>query len=187
MPRTTYHIHITGIVQGVGFRPFIYNLALQHKLKGWVCNSANGVDIEVSGEEENLTNFIHRIPLAAPPLAQIDSLQTALIKPQDFSEFKIIPSVNKPTDFIPISPDVATCDACLAELFNPQDHRYRYPFINCTNCGPRYTIIKEIPYDRPFTTMANFEMCARCQAEYENPQDRRFHAQSCANSSINHS
>ena len=174
------HIHINGIVQGVGFRPFIFNLAFEHKLTGWVCNSASGVDIEVTGEDGDLNAFIAAIPHQAPSLAQIDSLEQWPVELQAFEGFEIIPSQDQAADFIPVSPDVAICSQCQDELFNSADRRYRYPFINCTNCGPRFTIIKEIPYDRPKTTMADFEMCADCLAEYENPRDRRFHAQPVA-------
>ncbi len=180
MSSSSRHIHINGIVQGVGFRPFIYNLALDHNLTGWVCNSASGVDIEVSGTENDLTAFSEAIPLSAPPLAQINSVETEVIEFQEFSDFTIVPSQDKATDFIPVSPDVAICDQCKTELFDPADRRYRYPFINCTNCGPRFTIIKEIPYDRPKTTMAGFKMCPDCLEEYEDPRDRRFHAQPVA-------
>jgi len=174
------HIHINGIVQGVGFRPFIFNLALENNLTGWVRNSASGVDIEVTGEKELLDTFQSKILNSAPPLAQIDSIDTQEIQHKPFDSFKIISSKDESTDFIPVAPDVAICDQCQAELFDPNDRRYRYPFINCTNCGPRFSIIKEIPYDRPKTTMAGFEMCSDCREEYENPRDRRFHAQPVA-------
>ena len=180
MGNISQHIHINGIVQGVGFRPFIYNLALEHNLTGWVCNSASGVDIEVTGEAGDVSNFTAAIPQQAPPLAQIDSIEDWPIEDQSPVGFTIIPSQDQATDFIPVSPDVAICEQCRQELFDPTDRRYRYPFINCTNCGPRFTIIKEIPYDRPKTTMAGFEMCPDCRAEYENPRDRRFHAQPVA-------
>ncbi len=180
MSTNTRHIHIKGIVQGVGFRPFIYNLALENNLRGWVCNSASGVDIEISGSKTAISAFIDAIPANAPPLAQIDSIESKEIEFQDFPDFSIIPSQDKETDFIPVSPDIAICGQCKAELFNSADRRYRYPFINCTNCGPRFTIIKEIPYDRPKTTMAQFEMCPDCRDEYENPRNRRFHAQPVA-------
>ncbi len=180
MTQISRHIHINGIVQGVGFRPFIYNLALAHQLNGWVRNSASGVDIEVTGEKADLDAFQSDIPRSAPPLAQIDSIEVEDIRPKTFETFKIIPSKDKSTDFIPVSPDVAICHDCQRELFDPQDRRYRYPFINCTNCGPRFTIIRDIPYDRPKTTMARFEMCQDCREEYENPRDRRFHAQPVA-------
>jgi hydrogenase maturation protein HypF len=174
------HIHINGIVQGVGFRPFIYNLALIHNLKGWVRNSASGVDIEVTGTEDELNAFLAAIPQSAPPLAQIDAINTQEIELCEFDGFNIIHSQNLPSDFIPISPDMGICKECQSELFDPQDRRYRYPFINCTNCGPRFSIIQDIPYDRPKTTMSGFAMCPDCLAEYENPRDRRFHAQPVA-------
>jgi len=180
MSQICYHIHINGIVQGVGFRPFIYNLAMDHNLKGWVRNSASGVDIEVVGDPAEIENFIAQIPEQAPPLAQIDTMKSEKTSIKSYSDFKIIPSKNKETDFIPVSPDVAICDQCQTEMFDPDDRRYRYPFINCTNCGPRFTIIRDIPYDRPFTTMAGFMMCPDCREEYENPRDRRFHAQPVA-------
>ncbi len=176
----TYHIHINGIVQGVGFRPFIYNLAIAHHLKGWVRNSANGVDIEITTDQNTLETFVNQIQNSAPPLAQIDSITTEKINHQSFDAFNIVESKNKASDFIPISPDVAICSQCQQELFDSQDRRFRYPFINCTNCGPRFSIIKDIPYDRPMTTMAEFEMCSDCRKEYEDPTDRRFHAQPVA-------
>jgi len=180
MTSISRHIHINGIVQGVGFRPFIYNLAVEHNLAGWVCNSASGVDIEVTGDTNDVSSFTTAIPQQAPPLAQIDSIEDWPIEGPSPDGFAIISSQDQATDFIPISPDVATCNQCQQELFDPKDRRYRYPFINCTNCGPRFTIIQEIPYDRPKTTMAGFEMCADCRTEYENPRDRRFHAQPVA-------
>jgi hydrogenase maturation protein HypF len=180
MSQISRHIHINGIVQGVGFRPFIYKLALDHNLAGWVRNSASGVDIEVTGTEENLKAFLAAIPRSAPPLAQIDSIENQDIANQLFNNFQILTSKNQTSDFIPVSPDVAICNQCQAELFDPGDRRYRYPFINCTNCGPRFTIIKDIPYDRPKTTMAGFEMCPDCHTEYSDPLDRRFHAQPVA-------
>ena len=180
MSLTSKHIHINGIVQGVGFRPFIYGLAKKNQLHGWVRNSASGVDIEISGNAIAVDIFIASITESAPPLAVIDSLESHDIAQTYRDSFKIIPSQDKSTDFIPISPDVATCEQCKVELFDPKDRRYRYPFINCTNCGPRFTIIKEIPYDRPKTTMAEFKMCPDCKSEYEDPLDRRFHAQPVA-------
>ena len=180
MLKSSRHIHIIGIVQGVGFRPFIFNLASDYDLTGWVCNSASGVDIEISGPSEILDQFSADISQKAPPLSQIDSITVEEIPLQDFPDFQIISSQDKASDFIPISPDVAICAQCQAELFDPKDRRYRYPFINCTNCGPRFSIIKEIPYDRPKTTMSGFEMCPDCREEYENPADRRFHAQPVA-------
>jgi len=180
MSQISYHIHINGIVQGVGFRPFIFNLASDQNLMGWVRNSASGVDIEVTGYPEEIKSFIGKISTQSPPLAQIDTIKSEQIEHKTFSDFKIISSKDKGSDFIPVSPDVAICSQCQSELFDSQDRRYRYPFINCTNCGPRFTIIRDIPYDRPKTTMAGFEMCLDCQEEYEDPRDRRFHAQPVA-------
>jgi len=173
-------IHITGIVQGVGFRPFVYGLATRHALNGWVRNTSAGVDIEVEGAQIELESFLDALQAEAPPLSRIDSFQLDWIPANGFTSFEIVHSEGKPGDFIPISPDVSICDDCLQELFDPADRRYRYPFINCTNCGPRFTIIKDIPYDRPKTTMGVFEMCPACFSEYEDPLNRRFHAQPVA-------
>jgi hydrogenase maturation protein HypF len=174
-------IHITGVVQGVGFRPFVYRLAHKLALNGWVRNSSAGVDIEADGPPEALVQFAYALEYEAPPLARIDSVQVEWRPANGFNHFEIIHSASSPAAaFQPISPDVSTCPDCLAELFDPADRRYRYPFINCTNCGPRFTIIEDIPYDRPLTTMASFTMCPACAAEYKNPLDRRFHAQPIA-------
>ena len=172
--------HITGIVQGVGFRPFVYGLALRLKLTGWVRNTSAGVDIEADGSPEALSIFAETVLHEAPPLARIDSIDIVDKSPNGFSCFEIIQSEAVEGAYQPISPDVSICGDCLRELFDPNDRRFRYPFINCTNCGPRFTIIKDIPYDRPFTTMAPFSMCPACAAEYKNPLDRRFHAQPVA-------
>jgi len=180
MAQQGIRIHITGIVQGVGFRPFVYGLADRLALKGWVRNTSAGVDIEVDGLQTALEAFINALQEEAPPLSRIDSFQVDWIPVNSFSTFEIVHSESKPGDFIPISPDVSLCQDCLKELFDPHDRRYRYPFINCTNCGPRFTIIKDIPYDRPKTTMGSFEMCPACQAEYDDPLNRRFHAQPVA-------
>jgi len=176
------HIRITGVVQGVGFRPFVYNLAVGLNLRGWVLNSSSGVEIEAVGSPEVLASFTQRLASDAPPLARIEDITVSEISPSGVAlpipdGFAIRHSEGKPGDFQPISPDITICDDCLRELFDPDDRRYQYPFINCTNCGPRFTIIKDIPYDRPQTTMAPFKMCPVCQAEYEDPRDRRFHAQ----------
>ncbi len=173
-------VHITGIVQGVGFRPFVYGLAMRFALNGWVRNTSAGVDIEVDGSDQDLEAFLSALSAEAPPLSRIDSLKVDWIPANGFSTFEIVHSEGKSGDFIPISPDVSICTDCLGELFDPQDRRYRYPFINCTNCGPRFTIIKDIPYDRPKTTMGVFEMCPACASEYGDPLDRRFHAQPVA-------
>ncbi len=173
-------IHITGVVQGVGFRPFVYGLATRYGLLGWVCNTSAGVDIEVDGSSEVLSQFVTALSTEAPPLAKIDSIEVADIDGNSFSAFEIRHSIARAGDFMPISPDIALCDDCRRELFDPTDRRYLYPFINCTNCGPRFTIIKDIPYDRPLTTMADFVMCEDCAKEYADPLNRRFHAQPVA-------
>ena len=173
-------IHITGVVQGVGFRPFVYGLAQRHGLTGWVRNSSAGVEIELNGKTAVLDQFINDLQTQLPPLAQIDSLTSQPIPPNGATRFEIIQSQPVAGAFQPISPDMSICDDCLRDLFDPNDRRYRYPFINCTNCGPRFTIIRDIPYDRPLTTMANFALCSDCAAEYHDPLDRRFHAQPVA-------
>jgi hydrogenase maturation protein HypF len=173
-------IHIRGIVQGVGFRPFVYNLALRQHLKGWVKNTSAGVDIEISGSKLAIDQFLAALKAEIPPLAHIDQLDWSTVKPGEYSDFKIIHSESIPNAFQPISPDMSICQDCINELFDPNDRRFLYPFINCTNCGPRFTIIQDIPYDRPNTTMAGFTMCNQCEAEYDNPFDRRFHAQPIA-------
>lgn len=175
-----YKIHITGIVQGVGFRPFVFGLATRYNLVGWVKNTAAGVDIEVDGSPEALEAFIDALKVETPPLGRIDSFEISSQKSQGYSSFQIVHSDSNPEDFIPISPDVSICPDCLQELFNSVNRRYHYPFTNCTNCGPRFTIIKDIPYDRPKTTMAEFPLCPDCRAEYNDPTNRRFHAQPVA-------
>ena len=170
-------IEITGIVQGIGFRPFIYNLAKTHSIRGWVLNNERGVFIDAESEDGNLKKFIRGIPALAPPLARIESFEVTHLEPIGYTTFEIRRSEEAQEKFVLISPDVATCDQCLSELRSSQNFRYRYPFINCTLCGPRFTIIKDIPYDRHKTTMASFTMCPVCQKEYEDPTDRRFHAQ----------
>jgi len=173
-------IHISGIVQGVGFRPFVYNLAARLDLKGWVRNTSAGVDIEVDGERNVLDAFVQALSEEAPKLSHIDELTASFGPASGFRSFDIVHSASIESAFQPISPDVAICDDCLRELFDPSDRRYRYPFINCTNCGPRFTIIKDIPYDRPKTTMAGFQLCPNCEREYADPSNRRFHAQPVA-------
>lgn len=170
-------IRIKGIVQGVGFRPFIFNLALEHGLVGWVTNDSAGVLLEVEGSQETLQAFLADIPVKVPPLARIDSIEHHCVEPLGETDFTIKATDRSERVRTLISPDMATCPDCLRELQDPSDKRYLYPFINCTNCGPRFTIIEEMPYDRPFTTMREFVMCPECQAEYEDPRNRRFHAQ----------
>jgi len=170
-------ILIKGIVQGVGFRPFIYNLAKTYSLNGWVLNSTEGVSIELEGKKPTLATFIDDIPKKAPSLAMIDSVDVEYLPPVGYETFIIRYSEGAKDKYVKISPDVCICPDCLSELFDIQDRRYRYPFINCTNCGPRFTIIEDIPYDREKTTMRKFKMCPLCQAEYDDPANRRFHAQ----------
>ena len=170
-------IAVRGIVQGVGFRPFIYSLARRHGLAGWVCNDAEGVRIEVEGAPEELELFLRAISVEAPPLAVVESVHWQPSRVREEREFQIELSREGEQRRALISPDVATCADCLRELFDPSDRRHRYPFINCTNCGPRFTITRSVPYDRAMTTMAGFTMCPVCRREYDDPADRRFHAQ----------
>ncbi len=170
-------VQVLGIVQGVGFRPFIFQLAEAHRLYGHVANTASGVDIHVEGAPAQVEAFIGAISTQAPPLAQITSVASQGAAPGHYTEFQIIPSRQGESRSALISPDVSICTDCLVEMQDPQDRRHGYPFINCTNCGPRYTIIDDVPYDRPNTSMRSFRMCLSCQTEYDNPRDRRFHAQ----------
>jgi hydrogenase maturation protein HypF len=174
------HISIQGIVQGVGFRPFVFGLANRLNINGWVQNTSSGVEIEAVGDNKSLHLFNQSLKTEAPPLALIESIQTESCEPNHYTKFEILQSKIIPNAFQPISPDICTCDDCLEELFDEQDRRFLYPFINCTNCGPRFTIINNVPYDRPNTTMAEFKMCLDCLSEYNNPEDRRFHAQPVA-------
>ncbi len=174
---SSWYIKINGIVQGVGFRPHVYRLACEYELKGWVLNSSSGVFIEVEGDREKLKLFARRLVEEPPPLALIRSCEIDEIEFHGYKDFSIRESDAQDDRLVMISPDIAICDDCKREVLEPADRRYLYPFINCTNCGPRFTIIKDVPYDRAMTTMAPFPMCPRCQEEYDNPLDRRFHAQ----------
>ncbi len=173
-------LRIHGRVQGVGFRPFIYRLAHDLNLTGWVQNLSGEVEVLIQGDSDPLAIFRQRVIDDAPPLAQpvLGSVESVAVKP--LNDFTIHPSAAGETPDIHVPPDYFTCDDCLAELTNPTARRYRYPFINCTQCGPRYTLIRALPYDRPNTTLADFPLCEDCRAEYENPLDRRFHAQPLA-------
>jgi hydrogenase maturation protein HypF len=173
-------VKITGVVQGVGFRPFVFAMAKRHNLSGWVRNTSAGVDIEVDGASRDIQDFIQDVQNQAPPLSKIDSFDVEARQANGYQGFDIKQSFAIKGAFQPVSPDVSICPDCLRELFDPADRRYRYPFINCTNCGPRFTIIEDIPYDRPKTTMAGFEMCNPCLEEYSDPGNRRFHAQPIA-------
>jgi hydrogenase maturation protein HypF len=170
-------INVNGIVQGVGFRPFVFQLAAAHHLCGRVSNTSNGVSIHVEGLSRAIEAFVRELTEHPPPLAHITHISTTETPLKAYQDFSIRQSRAFGQRFTLISPDVATCDDCLKEMLNPDDRRYLYPFINCTNCGPRYTIIDDIPYDRPKTSMRHFQMCGQCQAEYDDPMDRRFHAQ----------
>ncbi|MFC2017249.1 carbamoyltransferase HypF [Chloroflexota bacterium] len=170
-------INVRGVVQGVGFRPFVYQLATKHNLNGWVCNTSGDVKIEVEGEREALDRFLADLEQLSPPLSRIEGIHSTYHTPAGYPSFEIRQSIAEEGKYQLISPDIATCQACQQEILTPDDRRYRYPFTNCTNCGPRFTIIKDIPYDRPRTTMHRFQMCPECQREYDNPLDRRFHAQ----------
>jgi hydrogenase maturation protein HypF len=175
--RVRRRIRVEGIVQGVGFRPYVYALATRLGLAGWVGNDTDGVFIEVEGGPETVARFEHDLPAGAPPLAVLDRVLADAVAARGDGTFTIVDSVAGGPRQALISPDTATCDDCLRELSDPRDRRYRYPFINCTNCGPRFTIVTGVPYDRPYTTMAGFRMCADCAREYRDPTDRRFHAQ----------
>ncbi len=167
-------ISVKGIVQGVGFRPFVYNLAESLNLKGFVMNSSDGVTIDIEGE--NVASFIDRLAKEAPPLSQVMGVDITPMPYYGYQDFQILESRDNGS-FTLVSPDVSICNECLREMLDENNRRYLYPFTNCTNCGPRYTITRTIPYDRPNTTMSVFEMCMQCESEYNNPKDRRFHAQ----------
>jgi hydrogenase maturation protein HypF len=170
-------ISLRGIVQGVGFRPFVYNLAQRTGIRGFILNSSSGVTIEAEGADAALDEFLESLRRDPPPLARIEEITTTELEPLGDRAFEIRESLAVEGQFVLVSPDVATCDDCLRDTGDPANRRFGYPFTNCTNCGPRYTIIRDIPYDRPMTTMAEFRMCADCEAEYLDPTNRRFHAQ----------
>ncbi|MDO4290005.1 MAG: carbamoyltransferase HypF [Eggerthellaceae bacterium] len=171
-------IHVQGIVQGVGFRPFVYRMAKKYLINGWVLNATDGVHIHAEGEGKLLDEFVLELSDNAPAAAQVEQIELAEVPLEGFDTFEIrFSDAAEVEQTTLVSPDLATCDDCLSELFNPNDRRFRYPFINCTNCGPRFTIIEGLPYDRAKTSMRAFEMCPRCAAEYADPLDRRFHAQ----------
>lgn len=176
------HIHVTGIVQGVGMRPFVYREAMAHGICGWVLNAGDGVHIEAHALSESLDEFVAALSEHAPAASRVEHVEVVDLAPGDWDAtneqgFRIVASQNQTAHTTLISPDIATCDDCLRELFDPADRRFHYPFINCTNCGPRFTIIRSLPYDRAATSMDRFPMCPTCAAEYADPLDRRFHAQ----------
>jgi hydrogenase maturation protein HypF len=174
------HYTIRGAVQGVGFRPFVYRLATEYRLCGWVQNNASGVIIEVEGDTKDIKVFESQLQEQKPPHAVINHFKSMSLNLKNDEGFRIIQSDNNDDISASILPDLAVCKDCLQEMNDPTDRRYRYPFINCTNCGPRYTIMTALPYDRPYTSMAGFEMCATCRTEYQDPLNRRFHAQPIA-------
>ena len=173
---------VEGIVQGVGFRPFVYSLAKDVGVVGWVKNTDRGVSIDIEGTIYQLQIFQKRLEQDKPPHAFLQHIETQWMSLAEYTDFEIRPSdaahssITTPKSAL-ILPDLATCPACLHEIYDPANRRYRYPFTNCTHCGPRFSILRSLPYDRPNTTMQRFQMCPECRAEYENPLDRRFHAQ----------
>ena len=179
MPKA-YSIQVRGIVQGVGFRPFVYRLARAKNLQGWISNTEEGVAIHLEGNEDALQSFLEEMKSRPPRAAQISHIRVESAAPAGFTEFAIRESAAERQPTVRISPDLPVCEQCLRELFDPNDLRYHYPYINCTNCGPRYSVIRALPYDRPNTTMASWPLDAQCAAEYANPADRRFHAQPVA-------
>jgi hydrogenase maturation protein HypF len=170
-------VRVEGIVQGVGFRPFVHSLATSLGLRGLVGNDVDGVFAEVEGPQAAVQEFLAALERDAPPLARIERITVKPMKPGGSATFAIVASGSGGQRRTLVSADTATCADCLRELTDPADRRFGYPFINCTNCGPRFTIVRDVPYDRPLTTMAGFTMCEQCAAEYHDPADRRFHAQ----------
>ena len=176
--RTRVQLTVRGIVQGVGFRPYVFVLAKRYALRGQVRNTTTGVEIDVEGESSAIEQFIDDLSVNPPPLARVDSVERCNhLERMHYDDFRIVASAAARETCIPMAPDMATCQDCLNELFDPTNRRYRYPFINCTHCGPRFTIVQDVPYDRDRTTMHAFPMCAACQHEYHDPANRRFHAQ----------
>ena len=175
---TRVRAHVEGVVQGVGFRPFAHRLARERALSGWVRNDERGVLLEVEGASDAVSDFLGRLAQDAPPLAVVERVHAEPLRPTGEDGFSILDSRRSGEAAAAlVATDTAPCEECLAELFDPGDRRYRYPFANCTDCGPRFTIVRGVPYDRARTTMATFEMCAACRAEYDDPTGRRFHAQ----------
>ncbi|MFZ2087018.1 MAG: acylphosphatase, partial [Desulfobaccales bacterium] len=173
-------IAVSGLVQGVGFRPFVYRLARSHNLSGWVRNTSRGVEMEVEGPPAVLEVFIHRLSEEAPALSRVEQVTAEDTLPLGQDDFQILASENLAGTEAVIPPDLGLCADCAREIRDQEDRRFQYPFSNCTNCGPRFTLIRQVPYDRPQTTMAVFEMCPDCRGEYEDPGDRRFHAEPTA-------
>ena len=175
--RVRKEVQVSGIVQGVGFRPYVYRLATDRNLGGNISNTPAGVTIEIQGPTDLVEDFVSRLPGEAPMLAQITHVLVREVPCKADRSFEILSSQTGEHPSALVSPDVTVCDDCLRELFDTQDRRHLYPFINCTNCGPRFTIVRDVPYDRPSTSMSAFPMCDKCRAEYTDPHNRRFHAQ----------
>ena len=173
-------IRVRGVVQGVGFRPFVYRLASANKLNGWVLNAEEGVEIHLEGDEAGLEAFVRELKAHPPPAASISEIDVRSVEPEGLHEFTIRESQRRQRPTVRISPDLPVCDDCLREVFDPSDRRFQYPYINCTNCGPRYTVVQSLPYDRPNTTMKQWLLDDYCAAEYSDPGNRRFHAQPVA-------
>src|SRR5438874_2271824 len=173
-------IRVRGVVQGVGFRPFVYRLAQANTLAGWVLNAEQGVEIFLEGAEQGLESFVRDLKLQTPPAASIAEIDVQPAQPVGLNEFAIRESQRRDRPTVRVSPDLPVCDSCLGELFDPANSRYLYPYINCTNCGPRYSVILGLPYDRPNTTMQSWPLDEYCNFEYEDPSNRRFHAQPVA-------
>lgn len=180
MSTAALSIQIRGVVQGVGFRPFVYRLAREHGIAGWVLNGEDGVSIHAEGDEKTLWRFVEDLRVQAPPAASIAEVEAHFVEPAGFADFNIRESERHDKPTVRISPDLPVCDECLRELVDPQNPRYQYPYINCTNCGPRYTVILALPYDRPNTTMKPWPLDTYCDGEYHDPANRRFHAQPVA-------
>ncbi len=183
MPASSNHacsIRVRGVVQGVGFRPFVYRLAHANTLAGWVLNGEEGVEIFLEGAEASLLAFVQDLKENPPAAARITDIEVHHADPLGLQEFTIRESHRREHPTVRISPDLPVCDQCLRELFDPADRRYLYPYINCTNCGPRYTVVLALPYDRPNTTMRSWPLDEYCAAEYRDPNNRRFHAQPVA-------
>ena len=169
---------VTGVVQGVGFRPFVYREAISHHIAGWVLNTVEGVIVHAEGQTNDIDSFIVALSEQAPAAAQVKEISIEEVPVEGFEKFEIRFSEDEASQTTTlVSPDLATCDACVSELFDPNNRRYHYPFINCTNCGPRFTIMRNLPYDRAQTSMTAFTMCPDCEREYHDPANRRFHAQ----------
>ena len=179
LKENTYRIQIRGLVQGVGFRPFVYRIAHQYSMNGWVENRNDGVLIHINCTEDKLRHFVEDIKTRAPQASNITAVSYNLVEKENFKDFTIVKSRSTSDEITDVSPDIAVCDACIEDM-KTQEHRLDYPFINCTNCGPRFSIIRDLPYDRHKTTMEPFVMCETCRKEYEDVLDRRFHAQPVA-------